>query len=470
VAENPPHGADAALQSVRGPGNRLAARLFVAIIALAPLPFGSDFPAAVAFWCLCLSLAAGLCRTAALSEAQAMILLAITAILGVYAAAVFLQMASVPWLVAPDPNWGKATKLIGGELCPTSAIARYQPFYSFGPVLANILSLSLGIVLGADRHRARQILLAFAWSGLAYAIFGIVSALLEPGMILWRERPAYFGKVVATFVNRNTAATYFGSCGAVWLLIFCENIKRHLGSNPLIWKNFLQCILYRARADTIVSFTGVFICFMALVMTNSRAGVIISLSGLVSAGAIYFRHDLPKRSSKIRFIAGALCAIVIALQLVGGSINRHFDISALSDEGRLQTYQSALKIIVHHPWLGSGLGSFALAFPEYRSAQASIFGIWDMAHSTPLQIAAEMGLPIAFLVAAAWAGALVILIRGVGIRRRDAILPLSGAMVALIGLAHSSVDFSLQIPGYSIVAMGIVGMGLAQSFRSAPGG
>ncbi|HEY5226038.1 MAG TPA: O-antigen ligase domain-containing protein, partial [Methylovirgula sp.] len=95
-----------------------------------------------------------------------------------------------------------------------------------------------------------------------------------------------------------------------------------------------------------------------------------------------------------------------------------------------------------------------------------IFGIWDMAHSTPLQVATEMGLPVAFLVAAAWAAALVILARGVRIRQRDVILPFSGAMVALIGLAHSSVDFSLQIPGYSIVAMGIVGMGLAQSFRT----
>lgn len=144
--------------------------------------------------------------------------------------------------------------------------------------------------------------------------------------------------------------------------------------------------------------------------------VIISFSGLVGAGAIYFRHDLPKRSA-MRFIAGALFAIIIAIQLIGGSIDRHFDVSGLFDEGRLQTYQSVVQIIVQHPWFGTGLGSFALAFPEYRTAQASILGIWDMAHSTPLQIAAEMGLPIACLVAAAWAGALVILARGVLIRQ-----------------------------------------------------
>jgi hypothetical protein len=31
---------------------------------------------------------------------------------------------------------------------------------------------------------------------------------------------------------------------------------------------------------------------------------------------------------------------------------------------------------------------------------------------------------------------------------------------------HSLVDFTLQMPGYAIVAMSLVGAGLAQSFRS----
>lgn len=446
--------------------NRFAARLFIATLVLAPLPFGSDFPEAVVFWCLCLAISAGLSRTSMLARSRAKILFAIAFLLVIYGGAIVLQMSSIPWLVAPDAVWGRAAKLLHTPLLPTAAIARYQPLYALGPVLANLLSLTLGLVLGAERRRARQILMAFAWSGLAYAVFGIISALVEPGMILWRERPAYYGRVIGTFINRNTAATYFGSCAAIWALLFCESVKRHLGADQLTWKSFSRRILSRARADTAASLTATVVCLMALVMTGSRAGVVISFAGIAGSVAIFLRRDLPKRSSKGWFVAGALCVIIIALQYFGGPVSSHFNISGLADEGRFETYRSTLKIITEHPWLGTGLDSFALAFPQYRSAQTSIFGIWDMAHSTPLQLAAEMGLPVALVVAAAWAGALVILANGILTRQRDAILPLSGAAVAVIALLHSSVDFSLQIPGYAIVAMGMVGMGLAQSFRS----
>jgi hypothetical protein len=59
-----------------------------------------------------------------------------------------------------------------------------------------------------------------------------------------------------------------------------------------------------------------------------------------------------------------------------------------------------------------------------------------------------------------------LLARGVHIRRRGKLIPLAALAVAMIALLHSLVDFSLQIPGYAIVAMAIFGVGLAQSFRA----
>ena len=55
---------------------------------------------------------------------------------------------------------------------------------------------------------------------------------------------------------------------------------------------------------------------------------------------------------------------------------------------------------------------------------------------------------------------------GVRSRRRDLIVPVSALSVALLAVLHSLVDFSLQIPGYSIPALALVGAGLAQSFVS----
>src|SRR5439155_10198106 len=136
----------------------------------------------------------------------------------------------------------------------------------------------------------------------------------------------------------------------------------------------------------------------------------------------------------------------------------------LADEGRLSAYRSTLRMIADHPWFGSGLGSFVWAFPAYRGADISTRGVWDLAHSTPLELAAELGIPFAAIIVIAWLVALFILARGLRGSRRSSTAPLAALAVALIALLHSSIDFSLQIAGYAIVAFALVGIGLAQSF------
>ena len=92
-----------------------------------------------------------------------------------------------------------------------------------------------------------------------------------------------------------------------------------------------------------------------------------------------------------------------------------------------------------------------------------------MAHNTLLEIAAEMGVPIATLVVVAWITVFVVLVRGALIRRRDLIVPVGGLAVATLAVLHSLIDFSLQIPGYAIVALSLIGAGLAQSFSARRG-
>jgi O-antigen ligase len=70
-------------------------------------------------------------------------------------------------------------------------------------------------------------------------------------------------------------------------------------------------------------------------------------------------------------------------------------------------------MIADHPWLGTGQGTFAAAYPAYRSSKVSMWGVWDIAHNTLLEIGADMGIPIAVLVALAWVAIFITLIYGV---------------------------------------------------------
>jgi O-antigen ligase len=91
-------------------------------------------------------------------------------------------------------------------------------------------------------------------------------------------------------------------------------------------------------------------------------------------------------------------------------------------------------------------------------------GVWDKAHNTLLEIAADMGVPLAGLVGVLWIVIFAVLFRGALVRKRGLITPVAALAVASLAVLHSLIDFSLQIPGYAIVALSLIGAGLAQSF------
>ena len=96
-----------------------------------------------------------------------------------------------------------------------------------------------------------------------------------------------------------------------------------------------------------------------------------------------------------------------------------------------------------------------------------VLGTWPTIRL--LEIAADMGVPIATLVAVAWIVIFAMLVRGRSVRSRGLLVPAAALAVAMLAVLHSLIDFSLQIPGYAIVALSLIGAGLAQSSGAARG-
>jgi O-antigen ligase len=121
-------------------------------------------------------------------------------------------------------------------------------------------------------------------------------------------------------------------------------------------------------------------------------------------------------------------------------------------------------MIADRPVIGTGLGTFRWSFSAYRSGEISGWGVYDKAHNVLLEIAAEGGVLLAGLVFLVWVLAIGILLMATR-RPRMPALSIAALSIATIAILHSLVDFSMQIPAYSITVVAIVGAGLAQALQ-----
>ena len=443
------------------PSNRISSYILFVTVAAVPFPFGSTAPAAIAFWCIVLGLGVIVVSPRRLRRVHLPLLGLAVIVTLAYAFVLHEQLAARPWIASPHPLWREAAETLGIPIEPSVSIARNEPFLALGAPLANMLAVIGSFIICIDRDRARQLILVIAWSGVAYAVYGIAAYLIDPTHILWREAPAGH-TLTSTFNYRSTAAVYFGSCAVLWLLILLQHLRRRLPLDSIYWRSAPRLLLSEMP---ILSFLMLLICLAAMLMTYSRAGVVLSFMALVVAFAGFFYRDLRRRGwVAAALVIGGLTALVF-LEILGGNVIQRFEEEGFVDQGRLETYRSTLRMIADHPWFGTGLGTFVWSFPAYRS-DFSMWGVWTFAHSTPLELAADLGLPLTVVIGLAWLVVLVVLMRGVRTRRNDRIVPAGALAVAILILAHSFIDFSPQNPGYAIVVFALVGAGLAQSFSS----
>jgi O-antigen ligase len=141
----------------------------------------------------------------------------------------------------------------------------------------------------------------------------------------------------------------------------------------------------------------------------------------------------------------------------------------LLDTGRATVYETCIEAIRQRPFFGSGVGTFADFFPSIRGKDLSMWGVWDLAHSTILEIAVEMGVPMAAMIAFAAIASVLILLRS-ALKSKDRTRNTFAAMTGIAALAylHSTIDFSLQIPGFLIVFWILLGCWLARSYVREP--
>jgi O-Antigen ligase len=431
----------------------------IVVLILAPLFFGSVDLFWIAVWTILLSVSA-LCGFAApMDTGQNRILLGFLALCGIYALVAIIQIT--PHLIDQlnDPSWLRLNDLLGLDAPPRISSRAEMPLLAVGHFLLFATSFISGFLIGTSLRNSDRLIRFAQYSILLFAIYGFAALILTPNMVLWAPKLAYRGSLTATFINRNTAATFVGAGAILWFCSAFSSLQQSFGFSSIR-------LLLLNRANEHLAFKilarsgGALTCFFALLLTGSRGGLICSCLGLLVAIVLMVANMQKPRFWHMALWGGVALAVTVALLSRLGRIGSQ----GLVDEARWSVYGFCVEAIRQRALLGAGAGTFEDLFPSLRADVFSSGGVWDYAHSTILEIAVEMGIPVAAMVVIAALASLFILARAAvkseG-RSRRSLAAITG--IAVLSYLHSLIDFSQQIPGYLIPFGILLGCGLARA-------
>lgn len=381
---------------------------------------------------------------------------------GIFCVWILIQSSSLAFRGLFHPDWAALDSILPGRegaISLAPANSRYAMLYVAVPVAAFLTAL---IFCNSD-ERSMRLLSLLGWIGGILSVFGLVQFLMEPSMLILIEKKAYLDSLTATFVNRNTAATFIG-------LALLINLSRLRVQAPLL-------IAFRSRPGFVsqlnLLITLVFILagLLALLLTKSRAGLAsVTLAMLIYVPVV--AADWAARSGRSRFrsMMSALLSVAVIFAIIftfGGRTLLRAHERAIGEDERLCMLPALARALKDYWFTGAGFGNFQITFSPYREASCSIFGTFDRAHSLYLEGWIGSGLAFPILMTLSIIVLLGVYIRGIRKRRRlrhFAVLGLAGILLVLV---HGAVDFSLQIPGVALYFAAFVAATTSISLQSS---
>jgi O-antigen ligase len=442
-------------------------RVFLATILLAPLPFASNRPWS---WSL-LACLTGLLLVAgafidhqertSLSQFLRRISPGLVLWLGVAAWIVFQSLSEIGADLA-HPLFAEASALIGTPSLSSISVDPYATrtalmrFLTYGGVFW------IAARLCQDADAAANVLKAFVVAVGIYAVYGLVIFFLDLKMILWFDKWAYEKDLTSTFVNRNSFATFAGlgvlASVALTFDVIGRRLEGHLNIREVL-REFFEAVFSTAWLP--------FLCFLvtatALLLSHSRGGFLsTTLALVVLLLTLAYIRRLPGKFG-LAIVAIVAAGSLFALSMSGDLVVRRLQDTSLEREARDEVYARVIEAVEANPNLGTGYGTFESAFMPYKTRYLA-GATWDKAHNSYLELAMELGIPATLSVLLVFAWLAGSFLYGLVRRRRRRIYPALGLAALVLVAAHATVDFSLQIPGFTVCYAMLAGMAWAQSW------
>ncbi|WP_422488922.1 O-antigen ligase family protein [Endozoicomonas sp. ALE010] len=349
----------------------------------------------------------------------------------------------------------------------TLSISPHDTMVSALLTMAYYLFFCLCLLLVDRPDKLRWFAWAFVVSGIFQAVFGSLSTLSGAEVLLFGEKPSYFGVATGTYVNRNS----FAGCMEMTLafgmgLLIAQLNDRKAGS----WQEWLRETLHMLMSNKVILRTGLAIMVIGLVLSRSRMGNTAFFSSLLVTGLLFVicRKQL-SRGMIVLFVSLLLIDTAILSQWFGlEKVMERIEQTSLERETRPNVSEVTLGAISDYSLTGSGAGSFYTALPAYHDG--SWKGFYDLAHNDFLQFPLEFGVPVFLILALMVVWSSWQAVQAMKLRRSRLMIGMgfSSFMGMLAIVIHSSVDFNLQIPANAAYFVAL--MALAVLARNLPSG
>lgn len=376
----------------------------------------------------------------------------------------WIAVQATPWTPPAwhNPVWQETATLLGIELPGAIAI---NP-HAAGTALMRLLTYAgifwLALQYGRSSNRAKQIFYVVAFSGLVYALYGLLIEFTGSQTILWYEKLNYKDNLTSTFRYKNAYATYagIGLVATVALLVPALGRDDYSLMGPNERLRSLLTLIFEKIWPLVVAFV---VIVSALLLSDSRGGFLSTLIALLVFAILLRlsrRKSLPYGRTYFAIISAAG---IFFVSLSGGAI---FDRFAATDQHDIRTriYNNTADATADRPLSGWGTNNFENVFARYQDWTFSTRTI--RAHNEYLDNALGMGIPATGLLFVSLLSIGVLCFRGVRHRQRDNFYPAAGvALIVLVGV-HSLSDFTMQVPAVAATFALLAGVCCAQAWSS----
>jgi len=297
------------------------------------------------------------------------------------------------------------------------------------------------------KEEARKIFaLALIIFGAAYAFYALAQQLTSQGKFFWLFTPRFSGAIYGSYVNHNHYA------GLMEMLV----------PFPLVVS---MGHLLKREQRALVAFCSVLMA-STIFLSGSRGGMLSFTVEIVVFAALTLIQK-----GNIRVAAGMATVFALVLSFLffvgkGRVLGRLGD---LDPSIRSDITKDCLRMFLHRPVLGWGLGTFPTVYPSFRSFYTNLFV--NEAHNDYAQLLVETGL-VGFVLMLWFISCVYRSGLPRSSRRWEFNWDGAVSLAALLGctglLAHSFVDFNLQIPANAAIFYSLCGLAatpLPKSFR-----